>query len=136
MKAQNIEKIEKFLRTLNVEDIDIPYHVDIKEIDLNNPFNSIYEMIDEGGGFDIEIIYYSNAIEFLRNNDPSLQNSLQIAEELGYSPSKLNSEILASLLAGDIAREEFSDLKPEIESFFEEIKEDEEDEEEESETES
>ncbi len=45
-----------------------------------------------------DVIYYSNAIEYLKENDPSLKNSLEIAEEYGYSLTNTNSETLASLL--------------------------------------
>lgn len=135
MKSQNIEKVQAFLRTLNVEGVDIPYHIDVEEIDIENPFESIREQLEDGGAFDIEIIYYSRAIEFLTAHDPSLRTSLQLAEDMGYTPSNLSSEILASLLAGDVARDEFNDYEREIETFFEEIKEDEEAEEDEEENE-
>ncbi len=133
MKAQNIKKIEEFLKGLKVENIDIPYMVTIEDIDLDNPFQSIYDMIEDNGGFNVEIIYYSTAIEYLQENDNSLTESLRIAVELGYSLDKLNSEVLASLLASENSREEFNDLESEINSFFEEIKEDEETEEDEEE---
>ena len=38
-------------------------------------------------------------MEYLKENDPSLSESLEIAAELGYDFKNLNSEILASLLA-------------------------------------
>ena len=50
------------------------------------------------------------------------QPSLSIASEYGYDCKDLNSEILASLLASQNAREEFSELQNKIEDFFEEIK--------------
>ena len=133
MKAQNIKKIEEFLKSLKSE-IDIPYMVTIEDIDLDSPFDSIRDMIEDGNGFDIEIIYYSKAIEYLQENDPSLRESFSIASELGYTLDNLNSETLASLLASQNSRNEFEELEKEIESFFAEIKEDEETEEDEEET--
>ena len=111
-------KTEHFLNGLNTK-IDVLCFVDVNNIDRNNPFDSICEMIEDNGGFDIEIIYYSNAIAYLAKHDPSLQESLEIASELGYEVQNLNSEILASLLASKLVREEFYELEDEINYFFE-----------------
>lgn len=118
-------KIENFLQNLNTE-IDVLDCVDIDNIDLLHPFESICEMIEDSDGFNIEIIYYSNAINFLAKNDPSLSESLEIASEYGFEVQNLNSEILASLLASKLARDEFYGLKSEINDFFEELNEEEE----------
>ena len=126
MNANTITKIENFLRTLNVENLEIINYVDIEEIDIENAYQSIYEMIEEKNGFDVEIIYYSIAIEYLSNNDNSLCESLSIAAELGYSTENLDSEILASLLASQEVRNDFSELENEIENFFSELEEEEE----------
>ena len=118
-------KIESFLSELSTE-IDVLNYVDIDNIDLLNPFDSIREMIEDNNGFDIEIIYYSKAIAFLAENDPSLHESLEIASEYGYEVQNLNSEILASLLASKLIRDEFYSLESEINDFFEELEEEEE----------
>jgi len=118
-------KIENFLSELSTE-IDVLNYVDIDNIDMSNPFDSICEMIEDNNGFDIEIIYYSNAIDFLAKNDQSLQESLEIAFEYGYEVQNLNSEILASLLASKLIRDEFYSLESEINDFFEELEEEEE----------
>ncbi len=111
-------KIENFLRELNTE-VDVLYFVDIDNIDMSNPFDSICKMIEDNNGFDIDIIYYSNAMNYLSKNDPSLKKSLNIAAELCYEVQNLNSEILASLLASKLVREEFYELESEINDFFE-----------------
>ena len=118
-------KIEDFLNELNTE-IDVLNYVDVDNIDLSNPFDSICEMIEDNNGFDVEIIYYSNAIEFLAEHDASLQESLEIASGYGYEANNLNSEILASLLASQNARTEFYELESEINDFFEDLEEEEE----------
>lgn len=123
MKANTITKIEDFLRTLNVENLEIIDYVDIEEIDIENAYQSIYEMIEGKNGFDVDIIYYSRAVEYLANNDNSLCESISIAAELGYSLENLNSEILASLLASQEVRNDFSALEDEIEDFFSELEE-------------
>lgn len=120
-------KIENFLSELSTE-IDVLNLIDVDNIDYNNAYDSICEMIEDNNGFDVEIIYYSNAMEYLLNNDPSLQESLEIASEYGYEAHNLNSEILASLLASKLVRDEFYDLESEINDFFLELDEDEDEE--------
>jgi hypothetical protein len=117
-----IEKIEEFLKGLNTE-IDILNCIDIESI---NSFDDIVNQIEDNNGFDTEIIYYSNAMKYLTENDNSLQESLSIASDYGYDVANLNSEILASLLASQNARNEFSDLESEITDFFDELENEEE----------
>ena len=66
-----------------------------------------------------EIIYYSKAIEYLKENDNSLTRSLEIADEQGFEVSKLNSEILATLLYQDKLYNELWDIEGEIMEYFE-----------------
>jgi len=116
------EKIEEFLSSLKTE-IDVNYMVDAEEV---NSYDDVYQQIDDNNGFNIDIIYYSRAMEYLQENDPSLNESLEIASEYGYEPQNLNSEILASLLASKLVREEFYELENEITEFFDELEEEEE----------
>ena len=113
-------KIENFLSELNTE-IDILSLIDIDNIDYNNAFNSIWNMIEDNNGFDIDIIYYGRAMDFLMKNDPSLKESLNIALEYGFEVRDLNSETLASLLASKLVRDEFYQLNDEINDFFAEL---------------
>ena len=118
------EKIEAFFAELDKQidlNDNIINYVDIEAIDENDAFSSIYEMIDENDGFNCEVIYYSNAIEYLRENDPSLRESLEIASEYGYEVKNLNSEVLASLLKSQNVRDEFSYFRDEINDFFHEL---------------
>ena len=118
------EKIETFFaeldKRIDINDNLINY-VDIDAIDNDDAFTSIYEMIEENYGFNIEIIYYSNAIKYLQENDPSLRESLEIAAEYGYEVKNLNSEILASLLKSQNVRDEFLYFRDEINEFFQEL---------------
>ena len=118
------EKIETFFaeldKRIDINDNLINY-VDIDAIDNDDAFTSIYEMIEENYGFNIEIIYYSNAIKYLQENDPSLRESLEIAAELGYEVKNLNSEVLASLLKSQNVRDEFLEFRDEINDFFQEL---------------
>lgn len=54
-----------------------------------------------------EIIYYSRAMEYLAENDASLTTSLSLAEDFGFKPSDLNSELLATILLQENNSEEF-----------------------------
>jgi hypothetical protein len=125
MNTELKNKIEDFLSGLSTE-VDVLNYVDIDNIDMSNPFDSICEMIEDNNGFDNEIIYYSNAMDYLMKNDPSLQESLGLAYDMGYTADNLNSEILATLLASQNVRDEFYQLEDEINDFFEELEEEEE----------
>ena len=118
------EKIEAFFAELDKQielNDNLINYVDIKEIDFSDAFNSIYEMVNDNCGFNCDVIYYSNAIIYLQENDPSLNESLEIASELGYEVKNLNSEILASLLKSQNVRDEFLDFRDEINEFFESL---------------
>ena len=120
LNQEQRERVAEFLKGLNIS-IDILNYVNPEDIDIENAYESILEALQENGGFNVEIIYYSNAIQFLQENDPSLKESLEIASEFGYSLENLNSEVLASLLASRQAEEEFYDLQSEIDDFFQDL---------------
>lgn len=77
-----------------------------------------------------EIIYYYRAIEYLSENDPSLEDSLELASMYGYDCTSLNSEILATILNQEYLRNQFAEIAGEIEDFFNEIENEDEDEDE------
>jgi hypothetical protein len=120
--STRVEKIEDFLANLDTT-IDILSMVNAEDI---NSFDDLYEKLDWNNGFDVEIIYYASAMEYLRMHDSSLRCSMEIAEEHGYTLSSINSELLASLLASSVCRDEFMELKSEIDDFFDELEDDEE----------
>lgn len=82
--------------------------------------DEIFEILDENGAFFIDIIYYNNAMKYLTEHDPSLVESLSLAEDMGYVASDLNSEKLASILATEKARETFDELMSDIEDIIDE----------------
>jgi hypothetical protein len=115
MKNRN-EQIQDFINSLDGKtDIDIVYYCSTEDIESSN---DIYEAIEENGGFDGEVIYYFNAIKYLSENDPSLNQSMSIAYEYGYKTKDINSELLASLLYSQDLREQYSNIESEIEDFF------------------
>ena len=113
------QKIVDFLIEIeNDTKIEILSNIELNDIDIENPFDSIFTAIDENNGFDIEIIYYSNAIEYLKRNDPSLSESIEIALDYGYELKNINSELLAYLLASQNSREQFNQYENEINELF------------------
>jgi len=116
-------KIENFFNSLKLE-ICLNDYININDIDFENAFDSINEILDNNSGFDIEIIYYTNAIEYLQKNDPSLKESIELALEYDYKLQDITSEVLASLLASCNAREQFNDLESEINNFFNDLNDD------------
>ncbi len=120
LKEAQTEKIYDFLKNLSTE-VSILDYIKIEDIDFENAFDYIFDKIYEDGGFDIEVIYYNTAIDYLMRNDPSLRNSLELAYEFGFKVNQLTSEILASLLKSDEVKEEFLELEDEITDFFKEI---------------
>lgn len=110
------EKISKFFdEEIRMNDIDIMYYVDADEV---NSFDDVLQQIEDANGFDVEVIYYSTAMEYLMERDPSLRESLEIAHDFGYTADNINSELLASLLASKLCREEFMSYEDEITEFF------------------
>ena len=127
-KEARIEEIKKEIAALIYKETEIDADFITNE-DFSD-FDELKDLLEDNNSFDVEIIYYSNAMEYLRNNDPSLKNSLELADELGYKPGNLNSETLASLLASNNARDSFNELESEISELIEQIQAIEEEEEE------
>ena len=67
----------EFLNSFNTE-LELSYQYE------NGITFEEYEERMEQSIHENEIIYHSNAIKYLRENDPSLQESLSIAYEFGY----------------------------------------------------
>src|SRR6056300_1654828 len=121
---KSVKEIRAFLAELQESNnLDLRYNLhlqncfsdeELEELDQDNPtdcYQALSELLDEGGFFDIEIIYYARAMEYLSENDPSLKDSLEIASEMGYTPDNLSSEVLASLLASRLERDRFYELQ-------------------------
>ena len=101
---------------LNKQDSDIDlvyfYNENIES------FDEFRYAIEDGGGFNVDIIYYAKAIEYLAENDPSLMEAIEIASDMGYETQNINSELLASLLASQNARVQFEELEDEFTELF------------------
>ena len=110
------EIIEYFDRISADLEFDIMEHLTEDDLDNIEDFFDLMELLRDDGAFNIDIIYYHKAMKYLQENDPSLTESLNIANELGYSinSSNLNSELLASLLASQKAEEELYEYETQI----------------------
>ena len=119
LQIQRDENIISLLDTLADKYIgDTPSeYLSIKE-DLTD-VNDLFDDLRDNGYFNEEVIYYSTAIRYLKENDPSLTESLEIATEYGYEAKNLNSEVLASLHASKKKENTFfEDIAPELENLF------------------
>lgn len=113
------EKIKKFFdEEIDLDHIDIMNYIDVDNV---SSFKDVFDQVEEKEGFNVEMIYYSRAMQYLTENDTSLQESLEIAYEYGYTADNIDSELLASLLASKECREEFMSYEDEITEFFEMI---------------
>ena len=119
LQIQRDEKIIDLLDTLADKYIgDTPSEYLSIKTDLTD-VNDLFDDLQTNGYFNEEVIYYSTAIRYLKDNDPSLTESLEIATEYGYEAKNLNSEVLASLHASQKKENTFfEDIAPELENLF------------------
>lgn len=106
---------EKIVKALDNIDIGVSTD-DIKDIET---VEELQDYLDGNGLFDVEIIYYNNAMNYLHDHDSSLNRSLELAMDMGYTIEDIDSEKLASLLASENARNDFNGLTDQIEAILE-----------------
>jgi len=99
-------------------DNNINDYLNDTERDEVQTFDDLTDILEDARFFEVEIIYYHKAIKFLAEHDPSLCESLQIAEEYDYRANQLNSELLASLLASQMLRDDYNDLREKIQEHL------------------
>lgn len=115
LTKQQQEQIKELQDKSNL-DMDLLYI--IESADAEN-MDELREEIDEQtNGYNVEIIYYANAMDYLRQNDPSLKYSLELAQDLGYQAKDLHSELLASILASENERENFGEIEDQLEEIL------------------
>lgn len=114
MTTKNKYKLlESFDKDKNLE-FYICDFISIEDLENLQDFDDLQEFLEDNNAFDIDIIYYSRAIKYLQEHDASLTDSMNIADELGYEPKNINSELLASLLASRNARDDFYNYQNEL----------------------
>ena len=121
--AQEIEKLlsDQVEIDVTIDERDLEPGMDVD--DLENAVD-----IDRAISEQCEIIYYSRAMDYLAEHDPSLHEAMDCAEEYGYSPKDLSSEILATLLNERRMRELYYGNRSDIQDILDQIEdEDEED---------
>tara|TARA_R110001592_G_scaffold64597_1_gene198397 strand:- start:81 stop:470 length:390 start_codon:yes stop_codon:yes gene_type:complete len=101
-----------------LDDICVSDYLDDDEIQDINDAEELYEELIDSDAFNIEIIYYSRAMDYLSENDFSLSESIEIAVELGYGLEDINSELLATLHASEKAKEDFWLIKNDIDEIL------------------
>jgi len=115
----------EFLHLLSAEhlDDDITDYLTANLYDIEEA-EEITEEITENGFFNKECVYYYNAINYLKENDASLNGSIEIAMEHGYALENINSELLASLLMSQEEEGNYynNNLEEEIQGFIDTYK--------------
>ena len=117
-EEKRVDLLVEFIDTLSVDGVDLPYHIDWDNTDTVEDFDDLTEMLVDSGAFNIEVIYYGSAMEYLTKNDTSLTRSLGLAHEFCYTPDNINSELLASLIKSEDAREEWDEYESQADEFF------------------
>ena len=114
-------KNDKLIEYLNTLNLDIDFNSYISDDDEITDFDDLNAILDDNNALSIDIIYYSDAMKFLSENDNSLSESLSLASDLGYDIKDLDSEKLASLLATESLRNDFYSYEREINDFINEL---------------
>lgn len=122
MKKRMIEKKDSIIDLIQdlIDDTewlsDVSFDMDESEISsVDDVINYLEDRINE-----IEVIYYANAMKILSEHDASLRDSLGYADEMGYSCGDLNSELLATILSQEKAREDLYEIRDDIEEVIDE----------------
>lgn len=113
MKTENRNTLtELFNNTRYLSD-----YIDLNDVLNYNDINTLEELEEclYNKIREIEIIYYFDAINILKEEDQSLTESFEIAIEYGFELKNLNSEILATLLIQNRCFERLSDFMQEVE---------------------
>ncbi len=111
------ERITTVLDSANLAN-DYLYFID-DESNESETIDELVEYIDEqSNGYQVDVIYHYNAMQYLLENDQSLQYSLEIAKNSGFEIDNINSELLASLLATENERENFYAIKDDLEAIL------------------
>jgi hypothetical protein len=63
---------------------------------------------------DTDVIYHATAMEYLMEHDTSLQESMELAHDMGCDMKTLNSETLASLLKSQNNAEDYQEFINEV----------------------
>lgn len=99
----NLEKFAEIVKDTDLDFLDTQYADEcLDEDDLREWIQQrIYEQ---------DIIYYHKAMDYLKENDTSLNESFELANDMGYELKNLNSETLATIHYQNSLLETLSDI--------------------------
>ena len=107
--------IKKQLR--EIEEVEM-FDVDMESLhEEGDTFKDFCDKVDSEI-MNKEIIYYSNAMEYLSREDSSLSESLEVACEYGYTTGQLSSELLATLLYRRKLSQKWYEIEGQVERLF------------------
>ena len=103
-----------------IEDIEKECNIELAWYFLNETPDDVDDVLEycEERINEIEVIYYATAMDYLRENDCSLQESLGLADEYGCELKNINSELLATLLMQAESRGALYEYRDELETVF------------------
>ncbi len=116
MNKKTGQQIREFCESIHMS--NMWEYINAHEFNQCENTEDLREGLEENGYFRQEIVYYSNAIKYLAENDPSLTRGIEIALELGYEARDLNSELLASLVHSDDLYEQWNINEDKIQEFI------------------
>lgn len=96
-------------------DFDVEQFLD--EEDMGKDFLQLTEVLDDKNGFDEEFMYYSSAMDYLKENDQTLTEALEAADDYGLRPRDLDSCKLAGLLAMSRNKDAWNEKEEEIDEL-------------------
>lgn len=120
MKRNTLAQIAQVIDEAGVLDDYFENYISIDDAADYDSFDDIFEELLSKKVFKSDIPYLEQAQNYLKENDPSLSDSLKIADDLGYSPKDLNIYVLANIHAEQVAIDDFSELEDDIYDIIEE----------------
>ncbi len=129
-KTEKEKQLETYFRKrLNaLAGLPLSDFINIEQLENGLDEEDAEALVDEaidGGVIDseAEIIYYDDAMEYLTEHDNSLEESLELASDLGFETQNINSTTLATLLKTQHLTEEIDYNKEKVVDFLVEFSE-------------
>ena len=98
IRERNYNLLIDFVDSLNVLDDSLNYHFKYIDFDEGCTFDWITRFVESNGGLRVDFCDINEAMRYLKCEDPTLQNSLAIYEEM-ERPKNADSCMFASHLA-------------------------------------
>ena len=112
-------KFRELEKKYSIEMDTVPYEY-YDDFEDAKDFESYFEELEEST-YQVECFYYSSAMKYLTEHDTSLNESLEIASDMGYEVENLNSELLATLLMQRKELEALYEAKDDLEDLYDEF---------------